>query len=511
MRLRRVFGVSLVLWIGTVLACGSDPESAHERPRNVLFICVDDLRPELGCYGSTQVQTPHLDRLAARSLLFERAYCQAALCNPSRASVLTGLRPDSTGVFGLSEHFRERAPDVVTLPQAFKRQGFTTLALGKVFHGVYGSQDPPHPPGWLEDEDSWSAPTWAPRADYYHTAEGRRAARGWWAKWQRRSSEASQDPDGWREVAARGLATEAPDVDDEVLADGQIATRSIELLEKHRDRPFFLAVGFLKPHLPFVAPKRYWDRIDAAHLSPPASPRGPRGAPRFADDNANELRLYTDQPRGGPIDDVAARRLQTGYLACVSFVDAQIGRLLEALDRLGLRESTIVVVWGDHGFHLGDNGTWAKKTNFEVATRSPLLISAPGLPAGRTTALVELVDLYPTLMDLCGLDPPSHLEGESLLPLFREPDRAWKSAAFSQQNRPVIDDGTNLMGRSIRTDRYRYTEWERLGEVLARELYDYEVDPGETVNRIGLASEAERVADLRAQLVSGWKAARPVQ
>ncbi|MEQ8765755.1 MAG: sulfatase [Planctomycetota bacterium] len=500
--MRPVLLLAMLFLLCALLLTACSEEPSHERT-NVLFIIVDDLRPELGCYGSEIAKTPHLDRLADRAMLFERAYCQAALCNPSRASVLTGRRPDSTGVFGLDEHFRDRLPDVVTLPQLFKQNGYHTQALGKVFHGLYGSVEPPRPPGWLDDERSWSVPTWGPRADYYHTDVGREAARAWWVKENRGQLEL---PDGWRDVAAKGLSTEAPDVDDSALGDGQIADRAIALLAELEDRPFFLAVGFLKPHLPFVAPKRYWEPYSAPGLPDPAAPDGADGAPHFAYDDSNELRLYTDQPRRGDIQ--GESRLRAGYYACTSYVDAQIGRVLKALEEQGLADSTVVVVWGDHGFHLGDNGTWAKKTNFEIATRSPLIIAVPGRSAGRTRALVELVDLYPTLAELCDLKTPGGLEGSSLTPLLDDPNRAFKRAAFSQQARPVLDDGSTLMGRSLRTDRYRYTEWEHRDRVLARELYDHALDPGESRNIAGEPSLGETVDELSRQLAAGWRGAR---
>lgn len=487
--------------IGTVLAaCGllfSTAAAAAERPDrlNVLFIAVDDLRPELGCYGVPLVKTPHIDRLAARAMLFDRAYCQQAFCNPSRASLLTGRRPDTTGVYDLQTDFRTRLPDVVTLPQHFMRQGYHSQGLGKIFHNR------------MDDAPSWSVPFVDPQLECpVYGPAGRKAT----AERQRAAREAGL-PWRWAD-GVRGPVTEAADVADDDLPDGKTAARAVELLGQLRDRPFFLAVGFHKPHLPFVAPARYWEMYSDRDLALATNPEPGRDSPPCAfHDWTAELRGYEGVPDEGPMSEPQARRMIHGYLAAISYADAQVGRVLDALDANGLADRTVVVLWSDHGWHLGDHGLWGKQTVFERATRVPLAIAVPGhTTAGRrTSALVELVDLYPTLAELCGLPLPDGLEGRSLVPLLADPERPWKRAAFSQQPAELPGYG-RAMGRSVRTDRYRFTEWTVSGrDFRAEELYDYQADPLETVNRAGDATLATLKQELKGILHAGWRAAEP--
>ncbi len=517
--------------------------AARERP-NVLFVTVDDLRPALGCYGHADVVTPHFDALARRGTTFLRAYAQQAVCNPSRASFMTGSRPDSTGVYDLVTHFRRRMPDVVTLPQHFKDGGYHTLAIGKVYHPAF--------PGFgigsdLGDEPSWSEPAWLGGPRYYHSPPGVRLARAKYEEalragtgapnWIReaiaRRAARPDEPeaeDDWTRVNVRVLATEAPEVPDNALYDGEVADRAVAALGALHQRrattgqPFFLAVGFLKPHLPFVAPRRYWDLYDPEKLQLPAQRKPPEGAPPVALAVAlDELRdtypldvrvpppgVPADPdaeayplPRGAPLTPEQQVNLLRGYYACVSFVDAQFGRIMAELERRGLAENTIVVVLGDHGFHLGHHGLWGKLTNFEESVRAPLLIAAPDRRAAgqATSALVELVDVYPTLCELAGLPLPPHLEGVSVAPVLDDPARAVKAAAFSQYPRP------GAMGRSMRTERYRFTAWESAaepGRVLALELYDHDVDPGESVNLADRPGHEELTARLLTRLRAGW-------
>ncbi len=498
-------------------------------PVNVLFIAVDDLRPSLGCYGVTEVHSPNLDKLASRGLVFRRAYAQQAICNASRASLMTGLRPDTIGVHDLTTHFRTKVPDVVTLPEHFKRQGYHTQALGKIYHPAFhgfaiGSD--------MGDAQSWSVPIWMGGPRYYYSPLGEKLTREVYARKTGKSGAALEE---WKTDFLRSLSTEAPDVPDSTLYDGELTDRSIGVLRALAEdqrassgaKPFFLAVGYLKPHLPFIAPKRYWDLYDPARLSLPPNSEPPEAVPPVAVAvPMQELResypvdVKVDSVTARPIDRWSTfampseseippeqqRRLLHGYYACIGFVDAQIGRLLAELDRLGLAEKTIVVVLGDHGMHLGENGQWGKLTNFEAATRVPLIIAAPGAraPGTATDALVELVDLYPSLCDLAGLPRPARLEGHSFADLVHEPDRPGKDAAISQYPRG------DVMGYSLRTRRYRFTRWpagQATGGIEALELYDHAADPGETVNLAGRAEYEPVIERLAARLDAGWRGA----
>ncbi len=447
--------------LATAFAAAADPAV---RP-NVLFIAADDLRVELGCYGATQALTPNLDALARRGVMFERAYCQQAVCNPSRASVLTGRRPDALKVWDLKTHFRETWPEIVTLPQHFKQHGYTAIDIGKIYHNESGGT-PAFP---FADPASWSEPP-------------QFAVGPHWRDWV-----VPGNPSGPK---TKGGPVQCLDVPDDAYLDGRIAaaacTRLGELQAKRA--PFFLAVGFWKPHLPFNAPKKYWDLYDRAAIGPPVPAGMPTGAPAIAGHPWNELRGYAGVPKAGPLPPEQIAELRHGYLACISYLDAQVGRLIAELDRLDLAKNTIVVFWSDHGFHLGEHDLWAKTTNYELDTHVPLILVAPGAGkgGGRSPALVELLDLYPTLVELAGLPPPSGLDGKSLVPLLRNPRGAGKAFAVSQHPHPSYGKATH-MGYAVRTAKHRYVEWRDLtsGAVTARELYDESADPAETVNRVG--------------------------
>ena len=321
-----------------------------------------------------------------------------------------------------------------------------------------------------------------------------------------------------KRIRVDGPSWEAPDVEDNVLCDGKTADRIIELLQdfKKKDKPFFLGCGFIKPHLPFVAPKKYFDLYPPESVKLPDNCFYPKNVPELALHDAREFRSYSDIPDKGPIPKQKLLDSLRAYRACVSYVDAQVGRVLDELDRLGLRENTVVVLWGDHGWHLGEQNLWGKMTNFEVATRAPMIISIPGQknPGAKTNALTEFVDIYPTLCEASGLPLPKNLEGTSLIPLMDQPDRKWKTAAFSQYPRPGVfpsEDRIKQMGYSMRTDRYRYTEWQnyKTGEVLARELYDYNTDPQGNANVADEPKNAELVKQLSDQLSQGWRGALP--
>jgi iduronate 2-sulfatase len=491
----------LVYSWGSLLATSATAEP----PLNVLFIAVDDLRPELNSYGASHIKSPNIDRLAEEGLQFERAYVQQAVCNPSRTSLLTGMRPDRVGVTGNHVHFRDKHPDTVTLPQHFKQNGYRAEAIGKIYHGFLSDGSSKTIWDTMGDAESWSAPALRFGPRYYYTEEGIRQAKQAYIDMYKAETPGEDD---WTKKLVFGPMTEAPDVEDDTLHDGKVAKAAIKALgERAADpaTPFFLAVGFIKPHTPFVAPKKYWDLYDPADIDIVGEASLPAGGPKIAGHRSGEVRRYTDQPNRGPFEDENQRRLRHGYYACISYVDAQIGRVLDELERLGLRESTAVVLFGDHGWHLGEHGLWGKTTNFELDTNAPLIIRSPKMKGHgqKTRALVEFVDIYPTVADLAGLPVGKHLAGKSMKPLLDDPTQSRKEAAFSQYPRGGnADTGGIFMGYSVRTDRWRYTEWIRNsdGEIHARELYDHENDPAETKNVAEVAAWADVVATQSAQL-----------
>jgi len=488
---------------------------AAEHP-NVLFIAVDDLRPELGCYGKDYIRSPNIDGLAKTGIVFNRAYCQQAVCSPSRSSLMTGTRPDTTKVWDLVTHFRAALPDVVSLGQHFKNHGYFVQGMGKIYHGGY------------DDPQTWSVPWHTPRAVKYALPEN--------VALDRRQYEGEPDgdtkPKPKKKTKAnpsttrngppptgfdsRGPAFEGAEVADNTFQDGKVAELAISTLRalSKKREPFFLAVGFIKPHLPFVSPKKYWDLYDPAKIQLAPNKFRPKDAPEYAILPGGELRNYHGIPKGSIPDDLA-RQLKHGYYAAVSYMDAQVGKVLGELDRLGLRTNTIVVLWGDHGWKLGEHDAWCKHSNVENDVNAPLIIAAPGMKnaGAHTDALVEFVDIYPTLSELAGLPLPSHLEGTSFKPLLENPKRPWKSAAFSQYPRKVGKSGIgDLMGYSMRTDRYRFTVWVSRNDhskVHAVELYDHQIDPQENTNVANSPANADLVATLMAQWKQGWQGARP--
>jgi iduronate 2-sulfatase len=487
MNLQFVFALLLIAF-----TVPSQPVFAQEpiNHPNVLFIAIDDLRPALACYGDKTAITPNIDHLADRGVLFNRAYCQEAVCCPSRLSLLTGRRPDTIRVWDLATHFRKAIPDAVTLPQQFKNHGYHTQSIGKIYHGSgKPSKDPP----------SWSM---EPQYDYVRDPKVRYAL-----------------PKNLRGKGLKRAASESADVPDDTYIDGIVCNKALEALKglQAKEKPFFLAVGFRKPHLPFCAPKKYWDLYVRKSIPAPASRTHPKDAPELAVRSWNELEGYTDIPRDGQLTPEKVRELRHGYYACVSYVDALVGRLLDELTRLKLAENTVIVLWGDHGFHLGEQGLWTKANNYELSTRVPLIISIPGQAnAGvKTNALVEFVDVYPTLADVCGLEAPVGVEGISLKPLLTNPSRSWKRAVFSQY--PRAQKGSrhrghgDFMGYAVRTERYRYVEWREWEskQVIARELYDHNSDPHETRNVVNHPERAETTEKLAQILLNGWKAALP--
>lgn len=462
-----------------LLACVLFSASTLAQPsakKNVLFIIIDDMKPLLGCYGDTNARTPNMDRLAASSRVFDRAYCQQAVCAPSRASFMTGRRPDQLKIWGLSQPFRPLHPAIVTLPQHFKNNGYTTAATGKIYH------DPPA----HHDAISWSWP------GVLETT-----GNGIGAKYALPENAGK----------SKAASVERVAIEDSGYIDGKVADAAIDLLGRLKDKSFFLAVGFRRPHLPFTAPEKYWQLFDGKTLPFPDTAR-PQQAPAIAFHNSEELRGYTDIPDKGPIPDSKVKELLQGYYAAVSYTDAQIGKVLGELDRLQLTQNTIVVLISDHGFHLGDHSMWGKSTNFENAARVPLLISAPGIvrQPGHTNALAELVDIYPTLAQLCGLNKPDSLAGTSLVPVLANAKATVKQQALSQFIRPygALNNEARItsMGYSLRTNQYRFTEWydTKTHELVATELYDHQKDPGEMTNLAAQAKQAGRISTLHRQL-----------
>lgn len=464
---------------------------AHSAPQNVLFIAIDDLRPALGCYGDPVAITPNIDRLASRGTVFNRAYCQLAVCGPSRLSLLSGRRPDTIQVWDLNSHFRETLPDLITLPQHFKNNGYYTRSIGKIFHGSGAPMK--DPPSWTEEPlyDSGRKHEWR-----YASEENRAVEK------LKRSS------------------TEAEDVTDRTFVDGLVCDAAETALAtfKETGKPFFLGVGFRKPHLPFVAPKKYWDLYQRADIPKPVTNSHPTGAPEFALRTWNEIEGYTDIPKNlDAIPPEKVQELRHGYYACISYIDTLVGRLIDRLDQLALADNTIICFWSDHGFHLGEQGLWTKANNYELSARVPLILSVPGqMHSGSASqALVELVDLYPTLTELCGLPSSPDLEGLSLVPLLQDPNQAWKTAVFNQYPRDFTEikhkRHGDVMGYSIRTERFRYVQWREWisGKIHVHELYDHQTDPSEMNNLAGHPKYASTLIQHQRRLDAGWKSAIP--
>tara|TARA_R110000851_G_scaffold256278_5_gene408739 strand:- start:14089 stop:15714 length:1626 start_codon:yes stop_codon:yes gene_type:complete len=534
--------VHILLLFFTCLACNS-----QERP-NVLFIAIDDLRPELGCYGADWAVSPNLDKLAKEGLLFDRAYCQQAICGPSRASLLTGIRPETSGVYHNYIKFRESNPEVVTLPQHFKNNGYETVYCGKIFHH-----------GDLDDELSWSRKPaedilrdkGIPRPGGFALRENIESTKEQKRKMLQKYGEVAQFG------LASGPAYEAADVADNGYLDGyntELAIATLEELVAKDNKPFFLALGFNKPHLNWTAPKKYWDLNDKDEIRLAAHNKGPLVGAEMGLHASFELRTRHGIPNEGEITPELSLTLKHAYLACVSYVDAQIGKMIAELEKSGLRDNTIIIVWSDHGYHLGDMGIWGKATNYEIATRVPLIIWTPDMPeesrGQKTDALVELVDIYPTLCDLVGIEAPNTVEGTSFKPLLENPKLKWKSAAFSQFPTPALREWgayplrkamretffgplievvegriiqqqqdkwnrgmfeNTLMGYSMRTEQYRFIVWKDRAnpekEPIYLELYDHKSDPAETINMA--FNRSKLVKKLMEQFNKGWRGSLP--
>jgi iduronate 2-sulfatase len=451
----------------TAAQTNQNATSQQTRRMNVLFIASDDLNNHLGAYGHTIVKSPNLDKLARRGMRFDRAYTQFPLCSPSRTSLLTGLRPDTTKIYDLATHFRSTIPDVVTLPQLYRQNKYFVARVGKIYHyGVPGQIGT----SGLDDPESW---------DRVINPRGR----------DKDEEELVHKLTPQRALGSSLTYLRAEGTDEE-QTDGKVASETIGLLEANRDRPFFIAAGFYRPHCPFIAPKRYFDLYPLDKIVLPEEP-----SQHLAD--VPEAALWT-KPANWGLSQQEQREAIQAYYASITFMDAQVGRVLDALERLKLAENTIVVFWSDHGYLLSEHGQWMKQSLFEESARVPLIIAVPGMKTkGKASSrTVELLDIYPTLADLCSLPPPSNLAGKSLRPLLDDPQSKWDKPALTQVQRTV--DGKVIMGRSIRTERWRYTEWDEGRQGV--ELYDHSTDPREYKNAAKDPKYTKTISELRSML-----------
>jgi len=444
------------------------PSANGQDALNVLFIAVDDLRPELNCYGKTHMHTPNMDRLAARGTLFEKAYCMVPTCGASRASMMTGIRPTPTRFINHLSRADEDAPNATTMNSHFKQHGYTTASLGKVFH---------HP---QDSNKGWSRPAWrqkhSPGRSYYLPENVKKRAN-------------AKNVPGKK----NGPAYEIADVPDDQYPDAEVAAKAIRRLKqlKHQGNPWFMVVGFYRPHLPFVVPKKYWDLYPRDTIRLPENNYIPEHAPQVSIHNNGELRHYTDIPQKGPVSKDTAINLIRGYYASVSFVDAQIGRVVQALNKTGQSDNTIIVLWSDHGWNLLEHTLWQKHSCYETSLQIPLIVAVPGKdPEQRSPALIESIDLYPTLCELTGIPTPEHTQGTSFVPLLDNPLKPWKTHAVSRIQQ----------GDSIRTQRYRYTNYTKNGKHIGHMLYDHDTDPQENVSIVKRPEMKSTAEHLKEQL-----------
>ena len=503
---------------------------------NILFIAVDDLKPLLGCYGNTMVKTPNIDRLAKMATVFNRNYCQQAICGPTRASLMTGSRPDVTKIWNLTTQMRDVNPDILTLPQYLISQGYTTSGIGKIYH----------PSSAIKGVDpvSWSIPYLKSKQSDFPVDTGEPAN----GQYQLPETKAKMTPDiiaerkqQNKDLAAndenpksiKGPSTECIDLPDNAYQDGVnalLAKDQIIALSKS-DKPFFMGVGFSKPHLPFVAPKKYWDLYKREDMPIASFQEHSKNGPLIAYHQSGELRNYLDIPEFAtlPADSLRIglklekqKELIHGYYAAISYMDAQVGILLNTLESLEILDNTIIVLWGDHGWHLGDHDLWHKHTNFEEATRAPLIIAGPGIKSGKTNSLTEFVDVFPTICDLAGVTIPKNLDGKSLKPLMLNNKAKGKEYAISQYPRKLKKaemaklgyTDSKMMGYSLRTDQYRYTIWMNNfnskevfneSQVYTSEMYDYVKDPLEKVNVVNDKNYSATSAALKSKMIAFFK------
>lgn len=501
---------------------GCETVQKEEKKLNVLFISVDDLRPSLGVYEDSIAISPHIDQLASEGITFRETFCQSAVCAPSRASLMTGLRPDSTRVWHLGDKFRKINPEAVTMPQYFSKYGYHTINIGKIFHN------------YMPDSISWDEPDLRP-ARYKKEAWLKRDGETFYISEKvNQSQKVKRDSllklrpiryaDGWN----TGPAWEAADVHDSMYYDGaqnELAKRALSRLSKTKE-PFFMGLGFFRPHLPFAVPKKYWDMYDRDKMPLANNTKIPAGAPAYSMNSMYELRSYDGFHHiGHPTSSYSMgidtiRTLRHGYYASVSYVDALIGDLIAHLKKIGIYENTLIVVWGDHGWKLGDHNSWGKMTNYNIDLKVPVIIRSPNQKKRgvQTHAITELVDLFPTLCEMTGITIPEYMQGRSLVPLIADPEQEWKTAAFSQfHRRPKVSaDGKRYMGYSLNTKEYHYIEWYEWdnttgtrGELKGIELYDRKSDPYERTNIAEQATMTEVKKELAGILSNGWRKALP--
>jgi iduronate 2-sulfatase len=507
---------------GLLLTFNSIDSKAQEKTKpNILFISIDDLGPNLGAYDNKYIVSPNLDEFASKGMTFRNTYCQAAVCAPSRASLMSGLRPDSTRVRHLGDKFRELHPQIITMPQHFKAHGYHTVCIGKIFHNYM-----PDSVSWDEPDlrpAQYNLPEWRKRdgETFYVNEETQRLQK------IRRDELVAIRPnyyaDGWN----NGPAWEWEDVHDSLYYDGaqtEMAKRTLSRLSKEEE-PFFLALGYFRPHLPFAVPKKYWDFYHRDSLPLASNPYLPKQSPVMSMNSMYELRGYNgfkqiQHPSQNVMNEDTARILKHGYYASVSYVDALFGQLMQHLKDLKIDQNTIVIIWGDHGWKLGEHNGWCKQTNYNIDIHVPMIVYSPNQanPGAETWEITELIDMFPSLCDLAGIPSPDYLQGISFVPLIKDPTTKWKSAAFSQFHRrpKVTPDGGRYMGYSIRTKNYHYVEWyywdndnERLGDFVTAELYDSSKDPDENVNVAKDKSYSTVVIELSGLLKEGWRAALP--
>lgn len=463
---------------------------------NVLFIAVDDLRPELGCYGNTQIKSPNIDKLASEGLVFRRAYCQQSICMASRASLMSGLRPDTMLIYNC-ESLEQDVPGILTLNKHFENNGYKVWASGKIYHHGVDRK--------------------IQFGENHHNPETQQIGRGYLSE---EAIKIVDEYDVWyrenrnQAGGGRGPAFESPVVPDNAYHDGKMTDMAIAQLSQWKDgkEPFFMAVGYKKPHLPFNAPKKYWDLYSANEIKQADNMFPPENASQYFNYNFGELRNYYGIPKGREnFNDELNRKLKHGYYACVSYIDAQIGRLLDGLKENGLDENTIIILWGDHGWKLGEHNMWCKHTQFEIDNHVPLLIKVPGQNSVgvKSDAFVEYVDIYPSLCELADIELPVHLQGTSFVSLIEDPNKNWKKGAISYWPIGRGDPDKVVMGFTIKTDRYRYTEWIKTstGELMARDLFDHQTDPDENVS-IANNPENEELMKALSQLLErgkGWR------
>lgn len=491
--------------VASVMAAESNPEK-----KNVLFIAVDDMKPLLGCYGDKTAQTPVMDRLASQGALFTNAYCQQAVSGPSRASLLTGMCPDNTKVWDLKTLIRSKNPDVVTLPQYFKENGYHVAGIGKIFdpRSVDSGKDVISWSDKFMDEQPYLDEKYGkPIMAHYQGDE----IRALYEKYLKEAKSKGLKNKKAEQYAFKyiKMTTECADVPDNAYLDGATAEGAVQFIADYKsDEPLFLAVGFKKPHLPFCAPKKYWDMYEREDMPLAEYRKKAEGSPDFAYHKCGELQSYSDIPElisFSDIDNVVLpedkqRELIHGYYACISYTDAQIGKVIDALKKKGMLENTIIVLWGDHGWHLGDHGLWNKHTNFEHATHVPMIIIDPSSKHREVNHPVEFLDIYPTLCELNGLLVPSHTDGQSLAAVIKSENDETSLKPYAASQYPRV----NKMGYSIRDGRYRYTVWvdwknktTNPEKIYAEELYDYKKDPNETVNLVSDKKYSKALQQMR--------------